>query len=72
MMLKTHEAIIDSNGIIKFKENVKTQAPKKVLVIFLDDLTSEIADVAFSEAALAKDWSRTEEDEAWVHLQKAQ
>ena len=25
-----------------------------------------------SEAALAKDWERPEEDEAWKHLQKVQ
>lgn len=71
-MLKTHEAIIDSKGVVKFKENVQTQKPRKVLVVFLDDISSEIADVAFSEAALAKDWLRAEEDEAWVHLQKVQ
>jgi hypothetical protein len=46
---------------------------KRVLVTFLEDdetLPEGVADTALlSEAALAEDWHRAEEDEAWRHLQ---
>ena len=47
---------------------------RRALVMILDERpTDRRAETAFlSEAALAEDWERPEEDEAWKHLQKVQ
>ena len=55
-------------------ESVKLSSSKKAIVTILEEnpiiSTSETA--LLSEATLAKDWLRAEEDEAWSHLQLAQ
>ncbi|MDX2029999.1 MAG: hypothetical protein SF339_04965 [Blastocatellia bacterium] len=55
-MIQTDEAIIDSNGIIPDEEPA-TAIPETALL---------------AEPALADDWDRFEEDEAWQHLQPTQ
>lgn len=71
-MLQTVEALIDEQGNVKLLEPVQlTKAHKAVLTILYDE--PEISETALlSEAALAKDWNRDEEDAAWSHLQPGQ
>jgi hypothetical protein len=73
-MIKTVEAIIDEHGNVRLLEKVRPGGVRRALVTILDerptDRPSETA--LLSEAALAEDWERPEEDEAWKHLQKVQ
>jgi hypothetical protein len=73
----TIEAIINEHGEIKLKEQVTLSKSTRALVTILgDDVTNEELlenTTAFlSQQALARDWLRPEEDEAWSHLQQAQ
>lgn len=69
-MLKTIEAVIDENGILRFLEPVQLPKFRRVLITILnDEPTEEMTNLALlSEPALAKDWERPEEDKAWSHL----
>jgi hypothetical protein len=72
-MHRTLEALIDEHGHIRLLETVPLPIGRRVLVTILEEehiLT--IDDVTLmSEAALAEDWNREEEDAAWSHLQPA-
>ena len=72
--IQTVEAVIDENGEIRLLEAVKLPEARRALVTILDEEpASEISETALlSERALAEDWRRPEEDEAWSHLQQAQ
>ena len=69
-MPKTVEAVIDTAGV-RLLEPVPLTSPRRALVIILDEepaaLPNETA--LLSEAALAEDWNRPEEDAAWSYLQ---
>jgi hypothetical protein len=71
-MIRTVEAVIDEQGNVRLLEHVRPDGIRRALVMILDehpnDQRSETA--LLSEAALADDWDRPEEDEAWKHLQK--
>ncbi len=73
-MLRTVKAIIDEEGNVRLLEPVALPAARRALVTILEDdpghLASETA--LLSEAALAEDWNRPEEDAAWSYLQPAQ
>lgn len=71
-MLKTVEAVLEKDGRLRLLEKVELPHARRVLVTFLEEETEleGISETAvLSEAALAKDWNRPEEDEAWQHLQ---
>ena len=69
-MLKSIEAVIESDGRVRLKEHVRLDGPHAAIVTIIDEpVTSEPA--LLSEAALAEDWTRPEEDEAWSDLQQA-
>jgi hypothetical protein len=70
-MLKTVEAVIETDGSVRLVEPVRVPRPRRVLVTILDD-ESEGETALLSESALSVDWDRAEEDEAWRHLQPAQ
>ncbi len=71
-MLRTIRATIDRNGRVSLAEPVSLPSQCPALVIVLDDSASDVAETALlSEASLAEDWNRPEEDEAWSHLQPA-
>jgi hypothetical protein len=65
------EAVIDEGGTVRLLEAVRLPAARRALVIILEDEpTARVAETALlSEAALAEDWNRPEEDAAWSHLQ---
>lgn len=72
-MIRTVEAVIDERGRIRLLERVKLGGERRALVTILEEEpvvhTHELA--LLSEAALAEDRDRSEEDAAWSHLQPA-
>ena len=70
-MIRTVEAIIDEQGHIHLLEKVTLPESRRALVTILEDApkTEVIETTLLSEQALAVDWNRPEEDEAWSHLQ---
>ena len=70
-MLRTVEAVIDEHGNVRLPEAIQLTAVRKALVTILEDAPdAEVPEtVLLSEQALARDWDRPEEDEAWSHLQ---
>lgn len=68
-MIQTVEALIDENGIVSLLEEVRLPSARRALVTILEQPATDKRETALlSEAALATDWDRTEEDEAWSHL----
>lgn len=72
MMIRTVEAVIDEQGNVRLLEPVHLPAARRALVMILEEhpVAGVPESALLSEAALAKDWNRTEEDEAWSHLQQ--
>ena len=72
-MIRTLEATIDERGTVRLQEAVELPTARRALVTILDEEPrSPVHELALlSEAALAEDWSRPEEDAAWSHLQPA-
>ena len=67
-MSRTIEAVVESDGSLRLLEDVELQAGARALVTVLaEDDVHETA--VLSESALAADWDRDEEDDAWAHLQ---
>ncbi len=71
--MQTLEAIIDEQGNVRLLQPITLGETHRALVTILDDHTARVAHETsiLSEAALAEDWSRPEEDEAWSPLQRA-
>lgn len=69
-MLQTIEAMTDQNGKLKILDSIQLPKRRKVIITMLNEEPSdELINLALlSEAALAKDWERPEEDEAWSRL----
>lgn len=69
--LRTMEAVVDERGRVRLLRSVKLPKSFRAIVTLLEDAERlEVSDTALlSESALAKDWNRPEEDEAWSHLQ---
>jgi hypothetical protein len=66
----TVEAEIDDKGNVKVLQPIP-QGARRALLIVLDEPPLSVAETALlSEAALAEDWLRPEEDEAWSYLQQ--
>ncbi len=77
-MLKAIEATIEPDGQVRLREPVRLSHVCRAIVTIIDDAAEsrqlpQICESALlSEAALAQDWNRTEEEEAWSHLQPVQ
>ncbi|HEV3471546.1 MAG TPA: hypothetical protein VG148_19620 [Pyrinomonadaceae bacterium] len=71
-MIKTVEAVIDEDGQVQLLESVRLPEARRALVTILEEEPAAgLPETALlSEQALAEDWSRPEEDEAWSHLQQ--
>jgi len=69
-MYQTIEAVIDEKGVLRFLEPIQWPKLRRVLITILNEEPAEDSfNLALaSEAVLAKDWLRPEEDEAWSHL----
>lgn len=71
-MMLTVEAVIDASGQVKLLQPISIPSARRALVIILEEPATALAETALlSEAALAEDWLRPEEDEAWSYLQPA-
>ena len=70
-MPRTLEAIVDEGGHVHLLEKIELKGARRALVTILDEAPREDDTALLSEPALAEDWSRTEENEAWSHLQPA-
>jgi hypothetical protein len=72
-MFQTYEAVLEPNGHLQFLETPPAATARyRVLVTIQDELPASdtaLCGARLSEAALAEDWQREEEDVAWVHLQ---
>ena len=72
-MIRTIEATIDKDGRVHLSEPVQLSKARRAIVTILEEEPRIIPSAALlSEEALAKDWNRPEEDEAWSHLNPAQ
>lgn len=69
-MLQSIKGIIDQNGKLRVLDKIQLPKSRRVIITILDEeLSDEFADLALlSEPALARDWEKPEEDEAWSHL----
>jgi hypothetical protein len=67
--MRTFEAIIEPNGEVRLIEPIVVSSPCRALVTILEDVPTDHDATFLSEAALAADWNRAEEDAAWAHLQ---
>jgi len=69
-MIQTLEAIIDTNGRVILRSDIRPKKVYRALVTILEEEPKiEISETALlSEASLAKDWNTIEEDKAWQHL----
>ena len=71
-MIRTVEAVIDEYGNVRLLEPVHLPAARRALVTILEEraVAGPPESALLSEAGLAEDWNRPEEDEAWSHLQQ--
>jgi hypothetical protein len=74
IMIQTVEAIIEPDGKVLLLEDVQLTESRRALVTILEDEPASTVPVTalLSEHALAEDWNRPEEDEAWSHFQQDQ
>jgi len=70
-MYQAFEATIDQAGNVQLNEPLQLTGQRRALVIVLEDADAPVLNEAYllSEASLAVDWNRPEEDAAWAHLQ---
>jgi hypothetical protein len=69
-MLQSIEGIIDQTGKLRILEKIDLPKSRRVIITILNEEPSDdfVNLALLSESALAKDWERAEEDEAWSHL----
>ena len=68
--MRTIEATIDTNGRLHTSESLIFEKEQRVLVTFLDVTDSDRFEVTLlNQTSLEEDWGRSEEDQAWSHLQ---
>jgi hypothetical protein len=73
-MLQTFQAMIDDQGNVRLLEPAQLPAGRAALVTVLTgEPEPNMSELPYlSEPALAEDWNRPEEDEAWSHLRPGQ
>jgi hypothetical protein len=67
--MRTVEAVIEPTGEVHLIEPVRVTSPRRALVTILEEAPEANETALLSEAALAEDWNRPEEEAAWAHLQ---
>lgn len=68
-MIRSFEAIIEPNGEVRPIEPIVVTSPCRALITIFEEAPQDFDAALLSEAALATDWNRAEEDAAWAHLQ---
>ena len=72
-MIQTVEAVVDASGRVRLLGEVHVDGPRRALVTILEEpATIPNEPALLAESSLAVDWSRTDEDAAWSHLQQAE
>lgn len=73
-MIQTIEAVVDTQGRVQLLQPLNLPENRRALVTILEEEPNiKVSETALlSEAALAEDWDRPEEDEAWSYLQTEQ
>jgi hypothetical protein len=73
-MIRTVEAVIDEQGNVRLLDPAHLPSGRRAPVTSLEDrqVAGPSESALLSEAALAEDWDRPEEDEAWSYLLRAQ
>jgi len=67
-MIQSIEAIIEPDGSILLSESIHLEKPHRAIVTILEETSTQAVSL-MSEQALAVDWLKSEEEEAWAHLQ---
>ena len=69
-MIQTLEAVVDEKGTVRLLQDLQLPVSRRALVMILDEPPAGLVESALlSEAAIAEDWNRPQEDTAWAHLQ---
>jgi hypothetical protein len=71
-MIQTLEAIVSESGKVRLLAEVSLKESRRALVTILEEEPKVSETELLSEKALAEDWLRDEEDEAWAHLKLEQ
>jgi hypothetical protein len=71
-MIQTMEAIVDEAGNVKLLAEIELKESRRALVTILEKEPKVSETALLSEKALAEDWQRDEEEDAWQHLQPEQ
>ena len=66
--MRTVPAEVDENGNVHLLEKLHSLVKRRALVTILEEDEPISEPTLLSEPALAGDWNRPEEDEAWSHL----
>lgn len=69
MVLRSIEVTIEKDGTVRLPKKMKLRAARRAILTILDEPAPVVETALLSEAALAEDWNRPEEEEAWAHLQ---
>ena len=68
---RTVEAVVERDGSLRLVDEVELRTGARVLVTIPGETAPPHEPALLSQAALAEDWSRDEEEAAWAHLQEA-
>ncbi len=68
-MIQTLEAIVDKTGNVNLLSEIRLKGNRRAIVTILDEEPRVSETALLSEKALAEDWLREEEDEAWDYMQ---
>ena len=71
-MLRSVEAVVETNGEVRLKEPIHLSSPCRAIVTIIQEEPQGASETALlSEPALSEDWGRAEDDEAWRDLREA-
>lgn len=68
-MIQTLEAVVDKTGKVNLLTEIRLKESRRAIVTILDEKPNISETALLSEKALAEDWLRDEEDEAWAYIQ---
>jgi hypothetical protein len=69
MVLRSIEVTVEKDGTVRLSKKVKLSERRRAILTILDEPMPIAETALLSEAALAEDWNRPEEDEAWAYMQ---
>ncbi|MCK6583858.1 MAG: hypothetical protein HUU11_03430 [Anaerolineales bacterium] len=69
MVLRSIEVTVEKDGTVRLPQKVNLPERRRAILTILDEPMPVVETALLSEAALAEDWNRPEEDEAWAYLQ---